>query len=161
LFTPPDIDLGAEVSLAEAMATTGLPDPTPKLLGRAQSVHVLRPPDSGQIMLLYAPSGTTPQSAVTGVGALVSVMPARLDEGMFRKMLGETATAQSVDVGGDQGFWIEGKPHQLVFEFNDGTFDQDTLRLATNTLIWQHGDFVYRLEADIDLSTALLIARSI
>lgn len=161
VFTPPALDLGPAMSIGEAMAATGLPDPTPQLLGPAQSVHVVRPPSSGQIMLVYAPSGVTPQSNVSGVGALVSVMPARLDEGMFRKMLGDTATVQAVDVAGDHGFWIEGAPHQLIFEFNDRSVDGDTLRLATNTLLWQRGDVVYRLEADISLSTALLIAQSV
>ncbi|MEP7114113.1 MAG: hypothetical protein ABI862_12675, partial [Ilumatobacteraceae bacterium] len=58
------------------------------------------------------------------------------------------------------GYWIEGSPHQLMFVFGDNVQD-DTLRLATNTLLWQRGDRVYRLEADIDLATALRIARSV
>ena len=35
------------------------------------------------------------------------------------------------------------------------------MRLATNTLLWQRGDHVYRIEADISLPTALRIAASI
>ncbi len=86
-------------------------------------------------------------------------MPARIQEGFFRKTLGETSTVRSVDVGGDAGYWIEGSPHELMFEFGDEVLP-DTFRLATNTLLWQHGDLVYRLEADIDLGTAVRIARS-
>jgi hypothetical protein len=156
----PDLGLGTAVSMAAAISKTGLPDPTPALLGEPLAVHVVQPPRSGQIVLIYPPSKLLPQSSVTGVGALASVMPARLDDGLFRKTLGATATVRAIDVGGADGFWIEGPPHQLLFEF-DGEIEPDTLRLATNTLLWQRGDYVYRLEADISLDTALRIAASV
>ena len=142
------------------MSRTGLGDPTPALLGDPLSIHVVHPPAAGQIVLVYAPSELVPRSPVTGVGALVSVMPATIDEGLFAKTLGDQATVQPVDVGGDDGFWIEGSPHQLFFEVGD-QIQPDTLRLATNTLLWQRGDHVYRIEADVSLPTALRIAASI
>jgi hypothetical protein len=154
------LDLGPSVSMAAAMSQAGLPDPTPALLGAPQSVHVVQPPDSGQIVLVYGPSDLLPQSSVTGVGALVSVIPAHIEEGFIEKALGADATVKSVDVGGaDAGYWIAGAPHQLFFQ-SGGTFESDTLRLATNTLLWQRGDHIYRLEADISLETALRIAAS-
>ena len=55
----------------------------PTLLGHPQSVHVVQPPASGQIVLVYAPSDLVPQSEVTGVGALVSVMPAHDRRGVL------------------------------------------------------------------------------
>jgi hypothetical protein len=151
--------LGSSVSIEEAMSRTSLPDPSPSLLGDPQSVHVVQPPENGQIVMVYAPSDLTPQSPITGVGALVSVMPAKINEGFFQKTLGD-ATVRSVDVDGAKGYWIEGSPHQLLFEFGDQVLP-DTLRLATNTLLWQRGDFVYRIEADVDLDTALRIAKSV
>ena len=132
----PALDLGAPVSIDEAMSQTGLPDPTPTLLGSPQSIHVVLPPASGQIVLVYPPSDLVPQSEVTGVGALVSVLPAHIDEGFFRKTLGTEATVRAVDLGDVNGYWIEGSPHQLMFEIGD-EIQQDTLRLATNTLLWE------------------------
>jgi hypothetical protein len=154
-----ELGLGAPVSIDVAMSATGLADPTPALLGDPQSVHVVQPPDSGQIVLVYAPSPLLPESGVTGAGALVSVLPAHIEEGFFQKTLGDS-TVQSVDVGGAPGYWIEGSPHQLVFDF-DNEFLFDPLRLATNTLLWQRGDHVYRLEANVTLETALRIAESV
>jgi hypothetical protein len=154
------LGLGPSVSLDEAMSRTSLPDPTPRLLGEPRSVHVVQPPASGQIVVVYAQSELVRQSPVTGVGALVSVMPATLDEGFFRKALGDEATVQAVDVGGAEGFWIEGSPHQLMFQFGD-QIDTDILRLATNTLLWERGGFVYRVEADVSLETAMSIAASV
>lgn len=156
----PDLDLGPSVSIDEAMSQTGLPDPTPQLLGAPQSIHVVQPPEAGQIVLVYAPSDLVPQSAVTGVGALISVLPAHVDEGFFQKMLGNEATVRAVDVDGVDGYWIEGSPHQLLFQFGNDV-QTDTLRLATNTLLWQRDGRVYRLEADISMETALRIAVSV
>jgi hypothetical protein len=52
------------------------------------------------------------------------------------------------------GVWIEGKPH--VVRFPGGP-----LRLARNTLIWQHGPLTLRLEGGFDLQRSLAIARSL
>jgi hypothetical protein len=157
----PQIDLGPTVSIESAMAQTGMPNPAPALLGRPQSVHVLQPPQSGQIMLVYSPSELLPQSDVTGVGALVSVMPAHIDSGFFRKTLGTDSTVRPVDFDGVRAYWIEGSPHQLFFVVGQDQVELDTLRLATNTLLWERHGHLYRLEADISLETAVEIARSI
>ncbi|HEY0521735.1 MAG TPA: hypothetical protein VGC84_19745, partial [Ilumatobacteraceae bacterium] len=66
--TPPALGLGPAVSMAAAIAATHLPDPTPSLLGAPLSVHVVQPPASGQIVVVYAPSDLVPQSNVTGAG---------------------------------------------------------------------------------------------
>ena len=156
----PDLGLGPSLSIEKAKSTTGLPDPTPSLLGDPQSIHVVQPPATGQIVLVYSPSALVPESAVIGAGALVSVMPAHIDEGFFQKTLGSTSTVRHADVDGNVGYWIEGSPHQLLFDFGD-QIQPDTLRLATNTLLWQRGDYVYRIEAYVDLETAIRIAKSI
>jgi hypothetical protein len=156
----PELDLGAAVSIEDATERTALPDPTPSLLGEPLSVHVVQPPASGQIVLVYSPSELLPESTVTGAGALVSVFPAQINGGFFQKTLGATSTVQSVDVDGAAGYWIDGSPHELLFEFGDEVLP-DTFRLATKTLLWQRDGLVYRLEADIDLDTALRIAESV
>jgi hypothetical protein len=157
-----ELQLGPAVSLEAAMASTGLPNPTPAVLGAPRSVHVVEPPQSGQIVLVYAPSKRVPLSTtVPGVGALVSVMPAHIESGFFRKTLGTDATVQAVDSAGVHGFWIEGSPHQLLFEIGQDQVEQDTLRLATNTLLWERNGHLYRLEADISLGAAVAIASSI
>jgi hypothetical protein len=43
----------------------------------------------------------------------------------------------------------------------NGQILPDTLRLATNTLLWERDGHVYRLEADISLETAERIAQSV
>jgi hypothetical protein len=154
------LDIGASLSIGQAMSRTGLPDPTPTLLGAPQSIHVVQPPSAGQIIEVYSPSDLVPPSKVTGVGALVSVWPGKIEEGYFVKGLGEGTTVTSVDVSGSPGYWIEGQPHEVFFSI-DGETQGDTMRLATNTLLWQREGRVYRIEADITVETAQRIAASI
>jgi len=89
------------------------------------------------------------------------VMPAHIESGFFRKTLGNDSTVRPVDFDGVHAYWIEGSPHALFFEIGQDQVEQDTLRLATNTLLWERDGHVYRLEADVSLETAVEIARSI
>jgi len=65
-----------------------------------------------------------------------------------------------VDVAGRRGYWLSGKPHEFVYWDKNGDFRQEIVRLAGNTLVWERGPLTLRLEADINRSEALEIARS-
>ena len=43
----------------------------------------------------------------------------------------------------------------------DGSVEEETLRLAGNTLIWTHGPFTYRLESALGRDEALALAESV
>jgi hypothetical protein len=84
---------------------------------------------------------------------------ATIDENFFGKVLDQNTTLTKVTVNGQPGFWIQGKPH-FFFYNSSGTFQQENLRLAGNTLLWLRGDLLMRLEAQVDQATALRIAAS-
>jgi hypothetical protein len=65
-----------------------------------------------------------------------------------------------VNVNGDQGVWIAGRPHFLYYVDERGQLLRDTVRLAGNVLIWQHGRVTVRMEGRISLGRALKIAQS-
>jgi hypothetical protein len=77
------------------------------------------------------------------------------------KSAGPGTRFRSVSVGGSAGAWLEGAPHLFVFFDRSGTFHGGTLRLATNTLIWQRGTVTYRLEGHLTLAQALDVANSL
>jgi len=163
---PPTLDLGAPTSAADATARTGLPTPLPPTLGPPAGIYVVTPPESGQIVVIYAPSATLPASPVAGVGALVSTFPGEIEAGLFGKVGSAGTTVDAFAFTTDSGttvdaIWLAGEPHRYVFidATNQPVFD--TLRLATSTLLWQVGDVTYRLEADISREAAVAIAQSI
>jgi hypothetical protein len=66
-----------------------------------------------------------------------------------------------VTVNGHKGYWISGKPHAFFFTDAAGNFRDETLRLATNTLIFDDNGTIVRIEGDLTKAQALEIATSL
>lgn len=143
-----------EPSVVAAAHDAGFPVLVPQRLGPPDAV-TLRQSPATIVSLAYAPRPGLPASpGDPAVGALVSEYRGTGSTQFVGKLVGPGTAVQSVDVGGHPGVWISGSPHQ-VFVPNGGV---DTLRLATNTLLWEQDGTTYRLEAGISLADALAIA---
>jgi hypothetical protein len=66
-----------------------------------------------------------------------------------------------VRVGADRGVWIAGRPHEFAYLDAHGQARYETLRLAGNTLLWNHRGVLVRLEANVTRQTAIEIASSL
>ena len=158
----PALGLGTRVTLDEARARAGYPVvvPTDPLLGSPDEVYLRAVTNSTQVSFVYTTRAGIAVSAEAGVSALVTEFRgATIDENFFGKVLDQNTTLTKVTVAGQPGFWIQGKPHFFFYNSN-GTFQQESLRLAGNTLLWLRGDLLMRLEAQVDQATALRIAAS-
>src|SRR5204862_7175771 len=94
------------------------------------------------------------------VGGTVGRGTARVD--YLAKMLGPEATSEQASVGGRTGYWVPGSPHTFMFQDATGQPYPGTLRLATNTLIFDSGDgTITRIEAYTSKERALQIANSL
>lgn len=65
-----------------------------------------------------------------------------------------------VEVNGEDAVWIEGEPHVVFYENEEGGADLPG-RLARNTLVWSRGPVTLRLEGELSLDDAERIARSV
>jgi hypothetical protein len=83
------------------------------------------------------------------------------DLGLSKKFAGSATRIEPVQVNGDDGIWLEGGAHVLVYLNADGTPIARTLRLAGNTLVWQHRGRTLRLEGPLTMEQALRYAASI
>ena len=163
---PTSLDFGQATTASDAAARTGLPVPVVPSLGPPAGIFVVSPPERGQIVVVYLPSATLPESPVGGVGALVSSMPGIINDGLFMKTQNaattiETFTFRNAAGHAVQAVWLAGSPHDYVFQDRNGNPVFDTLRLATNTLLWQDGDVTYRLEATVTRDRAVEIAATV
>jgi hypothetical protein len=68
---------------------------------------------------------------------------------------------EQVTVNGHPGYWISGKPHDFFFIDADGNTRDETLRLATNTLLIDDNGTVIRIEGDMTKAQALELAASL
>jgi hypothetical protein len=108
------------------------------------------------------PSGSLPGPGrsstvlVDGIAVLVSALDGTLDDGLITKMVGGDSSVREVDVAGRRGVWIDGAPHDLAFLTGDGEVVFE--RFAGNTLPWQDGDVLYRVEGFPTLADAAAYA---
>lgn len=155
-----DLHLGRPTTLAAARDAVDFPVTVPDGLGPPTAVFLGRAPAGGRVTLLYAPSATLPAAGRDDVGLLVTELSARLDEGVFRKVVGTTTGLDAVSVDGRRGIWIDGR-HTVGLVDRDGRVYRETTRLAASTLLVEDGDRTLRLESALDRASALAIARTL
>ncbi len=157
------LDLGRPVTAAQASQRIGFAVRIPARADFAQpdAVYFSTPPPAGEVSLAYLPRPDLPAAAQTGVGLLVTEFRAGIASGYFAKLAGPDTIIETVTVHGSNGYWLSGAPHGVLYQDDRGEVFGDTLRLATNTLIWQAGPLTFRIEGDIDKARALAIAESI
>jgi hypothetical protein len=98
--------------------------------------------------------GTTIDVGATEV--LVASFDGRLEEPFIDKALSAGSAIERVDVDGAPGLWIDGAPH--VVTYLDPLERIATRRIAGNTLLWQDGDVIHRVEGFTTLEAALAFA---
>ncbi len=145
-------DLGEEVTLEDAVERTGLPEPQTGDLGRPSDVRL---DDAGRIWIVF------PDSELIPGGALLTIFDSAQTPALTKRVADPGLQAELVTVNGEPGIWVTGDDHAILFEPATGSAEFTPGRLSDNALAWQAGPLTYRLEANIDLATALRIARSL
>jgi hypothetical protein len=135
--------LGPERSLNDAARVAGF---TPVL------------PPGIEVSRAYARLGVI--AIPLGGGRLLTELSST-DLGISKKYAGAATRIEPVQVNGHDGIWLEGGAHVVVYLAPDGSTIAKTLRLAGNTLVWQIGARVYRIEGPLTQEQALGLAESI
>ena len=160
-----NLDLGTPTTLPGAQSQVSWKIVVPASLGTPDAVYVKLSsgggPTQGEVTLVYAERPAIKVSGQTGVAVLVTEARGRTDEIYFRKTLGPESTLETVTVKGHDAFWISGHPHDFAFNDANGSFYSETMRLATNTLVFDDNGTVVRIEGDLTKAQALAIASSI
>jgi hypothetical protein len=145
--------LGEKVTLEEARKRADFEVVVPAALGDPDAVYFQSGnPPSGMVSLVYG----TPEEP----RALFTEFRATVDEVIFKKVAPGTHIAQ-VRIDGQPGYFLSGNPHEFSYFDRRGEYRQEIIRLAGNTLLWEHGPLTLRLEADINREEAVEIARSV
>jgi hypothetical protein len=158
------LGLGSPTTLDKAQHQVSWKVQIPASLGTPDEVYLKLPPtgpSGGEVTLVYAQRSDIRTSGLTGVSVLVTEARGKTNESFFQKMLGPDATVEPVTVNGHPGYWIAGSPHMFAFTGSDGQVYTDTLRLATNTLIFDDNGTIVRLEGEMTRAQALQIGASI
>jgi hypothetical protein len=114
-----------------------------------------------RVTLVYASRAGLPPTQVPGVSALLVEFRGAVESNFFGKAVGPGTTIEEVTVNGGRGFWVAGAPHFFFYRDPAGGIQQETLRLAGNTLLWEQDGVTLRLEASVTKEQALRIAASV
>jgi hypothetical protein len=158
------LGLGAQTTLASAQQQVGWKITVPASLGAPDQVYLNLPPSGpsgGEVSLVYSNRIGIPVSGQTGVSVLVTEARGAVNEQFFVKITGPGVTVEPVSVGEHSGYWLSGEPHNVVFVDANGNPRFETLRLATNTLIFDDGGTVVRIEGDMSKQQSIDIGRSL
>jgi hypothetical protein len=158
------LGLGNQTTLASARIQILWHIATPASLGNPDEVYLQPATDSpaqGEVTLVYSARPGIPVSGQTGVSVLVTEARGAVNMNFFGKTLGPGTTLEQLMVAGHQAYWISGQPHVFFFMDASGAVRNETLRLATNTLIVDYGGTIVRIEGDLTKSQALQIATSL
>jgi hypothetical protein len=154
------LDLGRRTTMADAQSKMSFTIAVPAELGDPDAVYVVSDIPGGEVSLAYTPRPGIPLVKQTGLGLLVTEFRGDLNPSFLMKGLGEGTTAEEVSVHGDPGWWISGQPHMLYVEVR-GQGQSVPLRMAANTLIWEHAGVTYRIESGLSKADAFRIASSL
>jgi hypothetical protein len=156
------LGLGLPYTLEDAQRQVKWRIEIPSDLGPPDAVYVRTLPAGGEVTLVYAHASGVPVAGQTGVAVLVTEVRGAIRGDYFAKQLGRDATIEEVTVRGRPGYWLAGSPHIFMFEDATGEPVPGTLRLATNTLIYDSGDgTITRIEAYTTRERAIEIANSL
>ncbi|TMB86632.1 MAG: hypothetical protein E6J37_12425 [Chloroflexi bacterium] len=136
----------------------------PSSLGEPDEIYVQRPPSGppeGEVTLVYGIRPGIPTSGETGVAVLITEARGRVNSEFFGKITGPGTTIEEVSVSGHPGYWIAGTPHVFFFIDSGGNVRNETLRLATNTLLIDEGGVIVRIEGDLTKEQAFQVAQSL
>lgn len=156
------LGLGPTVTLDDARDATDDPILVPTLLGSPDVVFLGDSRLRGQVALGYRPRPDLPAATtLDGLGLLVTQNAGSFDEGLAFKLLrAGLAEVEPVDVDGAPGYWITGEPHVFWYLAPDGSFIEESERRVGDTLAWERGGVLHRVEGAGSLGQALAIARS-
>ncbi|MEO5842072.1 MAG: hypothetical protein ABIQ73_21215, partial [Acidimicrobiales bacterium] len=155
-----DLKLGPQVSMAEARAA---------LPALRQLTSSYGPPDAiyrgdrpaGLVSFVWrAGPGLVGSTSAPSVGLIVQQYPSRGDMGFFLKTLTSQSRAQEVVVDNSRGYWVEGS-HSIAYVDAANNFVEDTLRWASNALVWAGNGVTYRIESSLTRSEAVDLAAAL
>jgi len=157
-ISPNPLDLGHRTTLEEARSQVDFTIAVPPALGVPDAVYVDSAVVGGEVALAYNPRPGIPLVTETGLGLLVTEFRGDLSPQLILKQAEPGTRIEETSVNGDPGWWLEGKPHMIVVVESPDRMRPETLRLAANTLVWEHAGVTYRIESKLSKAEAMRIA---
>ena len=154
-------ELGRRVPLAELRRSVDFRLLVPTELGPPDAAYLRRGTPGGEAVLAYRARAGLPRARPTGLGLLLSEFRGDLHPDYVGKIATQATTVDRIRVEGHRAIWVAGAPHEFFYRTPEGGFRDESLRLAGNVLLVEHGRVLLRLEGATSKARAVAIARSL
>jgi hypothetical protein len=155
--------LGLAVDLDSAQSQLPFPIRAPRdpLLGEPDQVYLQQTRNGRAVTLVWGPRPGLP-TGPTGVAALLTEFEGAINPDQFQKVIGPGTTVTPAKIGDARGYWLHGAEHFFVSPTaTSGDWDEQRVRLAGDTLLWNVDSVTYRLEAAVSQPVAIRVAESL
>lgn len=155
--------LGEPTSLDEARLHAEFVLRVPDLaeLGDPDLVYFADPPTGGAVTILYGKRPGFPAAQRTGIGLIVTQFSADIAPETFEKLVDSGVRVTATEVSGVAAWWVAGGDHFFFYRDANGQVVDTTLRLASDTLIWEDHEVTHRVEGAPSLADAIRVAESL
>lgn len=155
------LDLGSPIPLDTAR---GLERPRvllPSTLPAPDVAYVIGAGDRTIVTLAWRASSGERVLPGSDLSLSIMAVPGTTGEALATKMVGRDSTVTRVTVGGSDGWWISGAPHEIIVERPDGDVGVVRSSLAGDTLLFARDGTVYRLESTLGRDATVAIAEGL
>ena len=143
-----DLRLGSEVSLAAARTALPALRELHSTYGAPDAIYRGDRPAGLVSFVWRARPGLPGSTSAPTVGLILQQYPGSDDLGYMLKTLSSESRAREVIVENRRGYWVEGN-HSIGYVDASNSFVQDSLRWASNALVWAGGGVTHRLESSL------------
>jgi hypothetical protein len=154
------LDLGTTVPIEQAIVVDQPRVLVPAALPPPDTAFELGAGDRRIVTLAYRADPGEPTLSGSDLKLTVMAVPGVMDEGLVRKLLGPGTTIDTVAIGDRPGWWITGAPHEIIIIRPDSTAGFLPSALAGDTLVFNRGGTLYRLESALGRDATIAIAAS-
>jgi hypothetical protein len=157
-----NLGLGTETDLSATKARVRFKVfvPTTTALSTPDDVYYSNLLAGGQVSLVDGPADGRPSTTDSGVAVLITEFQGAMEQDLAQKSVGPGTTVEILTVNGGLAFWIEGRPHVIVYRDPTGSRVPDFMRLVHNALAWEQDGTVLRIEGELTREQAIAIAAS-
>ena len=155
-----DLKLGTEVSMAAARTALPALRELTSSYGPPDAIYRGDRPTGLVSFLWRARPGLAGATSAPTVGLVVQQYPSTGDIGIFLKTLTSESRAREVVVENRKGYWVEGV-HSIAYVDARNTFVEDSVRWASNALVWAGNGVTYRIESSLTYDEASALVTSL
>ncbi len=153
--------LGSPVPMTDALAFDRPRVLVPGSMPAPDTAYVVGAGDRRIVTLAWRAEPGQARIPSSDLALTVMAVPGGTDETLVRKAVSADTSIEPVIVGGDRGWWISGAPHEFMVERPDGEIGSLRSAVAGDTLVFERGGTLYRLESSLGRDATVAIAESL